>query len=262
MVPYLMQIFLFRFVQLIMFKYMYNLKDAVFEVVIDRQRTLFQVIQFAAVFAVQISMFIMLLKKVYLKKYVTWMFSLRQSLNPFMGISVILIPLGIYVMYFNNFTGEYFEYNDETLVLYILFFFIGALAEELVFRGYFYKMLIKKNRKMATYLVLFQAVIFTLAHINNPGNSYVRIGILFLAGILLGLIALRGFLYAVMFHFLWNFLQAYLLGVNVSGYRFVGAVFNYPNAPAWESNIVCGLLLGVVVTVFLAIYYRDRKKLI
>jgi len=214
------------------------------------------------VFLVQLSVFILLVKKVYFKKYKNWLLGIKQTLNPIIGILIILIPIGIYVVYFNIFTGEFNEYSSETLLLFAAFFFIGALTEELIFRGYFYKMLIMKNRKYAIYIILFQAFIFTAVHFNNPGHTYLRIAIIFIAGVLLGIIALQGFIYAVIFHFFWNFFQAYLLGINVSGYIFTGSIFTYPTAPAWENNIYTGIFLGLVTMMIFILYLRNRKQFI
>jgi len=259
MLAYLIQIFFYRFVQIILFKLMYSSAFQVYVIAIDRQRTFFQLLQFLMVFIVQLSMFTLLLKKVYFKKYLRWLIGLRQTINPFVGILVVMIPIALYAYYYNRYPGEFLEYADEALALFIVFFFLGALTEELIFRGYFYRLMIIKNRKHALYLVVFQAFLFTIMHFNNPSHTYTRIGILFIAGLFLGIIALRGFIYAVLFHFLWNFLQAYMLGINVSGYRFTGSLTSYPGAPAWENNIYSGAFLALAGLVIVALHYWSRR---
>lgn len=254
-----MQIFIYRFVQLLLFKYMYTGGFKIYSIMIDNQRTLFQLAQLIAVFLVQLSMFSLLLKKVYFKKYLAWLKNWRQKLSPALGVLIVLIPISLYVIYFNMFTGQFNEFAEQTLFLYAAFFFMGALSEELLFRGYFYRILVNRNKKYAIYLIMFQALIFTLVHFNNPGHSITRIAILFIAGLLLGIIALKGFMYAVLFHFFWNFFQAYLLGLNVSGYQFIGSLCSYPAAAAWENNIYTGMLLAVITAIILAMYYHRRK---
>ncbi|MDH4262808.1 MAG: CPBP family intramembrane metalloprotease [Spirochaetia bacterium] len=261
MIAYLIQIILYRFIQLLLFKFMISERFELNVITIDNKRTFFQLIQLAAVFIIQLSIFVLLLKKkVYLKKYFKWIFSYRQTLNPFLGILVVSIPLILYAIYVNLFSGIYNEYFDKIFLYFVLFFFAIALSEELIFRGYFYKLMIKKNKKITIYMILLQALLFTMMHFNNPGHTYTRIGVVFLAGVLLGVVALRGFIYAVIFHFLWNFIQAYLLGTNVSGYRFSGSIFTYPNAPAWENNLYAGLFLCITILLFLILFFKNKKQ--
>jgi membrane protease YdiL (CAAX protease family) len=263
MVAYLIQIFLYRFIQLILFKLMYKEAGKITVILIDNERTWFQLAQLASVFIVQLSIFVLLLKKVYFKKYFKWLIGFRQTLNPFLGIFIVSIPVIFYFYYKYYFFGGFKEGDEKMLFLFVVFFFVGALTEELIFRGYFYKLLIKKNIKYAIPLVFFQAFLFTIMHFNNPGHTYTRIAILFIAGILLGVVALRGFIYALSFHFLWNFLQAYYLGIDVSGYRFTGSImYTYQDAPAWENSIYTGLFLAATAVIVLVLFIRNRKQFV
>jgi len=262
MAAYIIQVFLFRFIQLLVFSAIYKQGFEIYVILIDTERTLLQLFLFGAMFIIQLSIFVVMFKKIYFKRYLRWLSRIRPKISAFWGIYTIAIPVIIFFIYYYVYWGTYNEYLDKTLFLFVLFFFFGALTEEFVFRGYFYKVMIKKNKKNAVYLILFQAFLFTIMHINNPGNTYARIGIVFFAGILLGIIALRGFIYVLIFHFLWNFLQAYMMGLSVSGYRFPGSLYTYSGATAWENNYYTGLFVVICSLFALFMFIRNRKQFV
>jgi membrane protease YdiL (CAAX protease family) len=79
---------------------------------------------------------------------------------------------------------------------------IGPVAEELIFRGLFYALLIRTHlRVIGTILVL--AAVWAAIHIDY---SAVVIGILFVAGVLLGVARFRtgSVLAPILMHILWN----------------------------------------------------------
>jgi len=257
-----MQVVLYRLLQSLMFFFLLNPGYKIYTIEIDGKRTLLQTLEIAGAVLTQISVLILLVKRTYFKKYIQWVLTFKPPLNPLFGLLVILIPVSLYLNYFYIYQGEYYGFNPQGFTFSVLFFFIGAFTEEFVFRGYFFKMVVSKHKKYALHLIVAQALIFTFIHFNNPGNSYIRIGVIFLAGCLLGLIALKGFAYAVVFHFLWNFLQAYMLGLNVSGFVFLNSFNVLQKAPAWENNIFSVIPLLVTIVILLVFYRRNKKSFV
>jgi membrane protease YdiL (CAAX protease family) len=199
------------------------------------------------------------MKKRYLVRYIRWFTKIKQRLNPAIALPIVAIPVLIYVYYYYSYTGQYNGFNFHTFLISANFFLIGALGEEFMFRGFFYRYMINKNRKYTFLLILLQALIFSYFHVNNPGINIIRFLNIFLAGFLLGFIAIKGFLYAVVFHFLWNFMQAYLLGLSVSGYNFTGSLNSIFDAYAWENNILTIIVLGIPVLGLTAAYFKNKK---
>ena len=262
MVGYLFQLIIYRFVQIILFKYLFDTGNKLFVIVVDDKRTMLQLIQIGVAIIVQISVFIVLMRKIYFKMYLKWIVNLRQKLNPIYGLSILIIPIGLYFYYMSTHSGQYNGIKFNGFLLNLVFFLAGALSEEFIFRGYFYKLMIKKNRKFALYLILLQAFLFTFTHVNNPGGNLVRVMDIFFAGVILGVIAIQGFIYAVAFHFLWNFFQAYGLGINVSGYAFSESMNTLFDAMPWESSILAGIILGIGALISLGFFITKKQKFI
>jgi membrane protease YdiL (CAAX protease family) len=95
-----------------------------------------------------------------------------------------------------------------------------AVGEELVFRGYILRNLVKSMNRWLALLV--SAAMFTIVHTANPSVPVVALINTFLAGLLMGLTFMhtRSLWLPVGFHFMWNFLQGPVLGYRVSGIEF------------------------------------------
>ena len=114
-----------------------------------------------------------------------------------------------------RYTGFHFAATSffSSLVLMIMV----ALAEELVFRGYILRNLLRFMRPYVA--LLLSALVFAIFHAANPGASWLPMLNVFLAGCLLGIryIFNRGLWFGICLHFCWNFLQGPVLGYAVSG---------------------------------------------
>jgi membrane protease YdiL (CAAX protease family) len=91
----------------------------------------------------------------------------------------------------------------------------AALYEELLFRGYLLSTL--KQWLGVPAAVTLTSLAFGLLHAPNPGASPIRLLVVTLAGVYLAVIALRSLWAAWLAHFAWNFVQAGVLHVPVSG---------------------------------------------
>lgn len=140
-----------------------------------------------------------------------------------------------------------------------------AFAEELVFRGYVLRSLLKSFNKWLALLI--SAALFTLAHLSNPGVPPVGLLNTFLGGLLLGItfINTRKLWLPIFFHFSWNFMQGPILGYPVSGISFNSLLVLEARGNklisggdyGFEGSVVCSVLLILSVVVW---SYFERKR--
>ncbi len=153
-----------------------------------------------------------------------------------------------------------FSFYDLLLSIYI--FFVIALTEELLMRGFILiKLLANVDRWPA---LIFSALIFSALHLFNAHIGAVAILNLFLAGLLLGLpvIYTGNIWYSVALHFSWNFFQS-LLGFNVSGKDLYSVIIQYqPSLNIWngglfgyEASIYC-LISQIIAILFFCKIFR------
>jgi hypothetical protein len=94
---------------------------------------------------------------------------------------------------------------------------VGALAEEVAFRGYAFRRLIEGIGPVAATIVL--SLLFGLGHVLNPGATWASTLVTILAGVLLSIAWLRthGLWLGWGLHFAWNASMGILFGLPVSG---------------------------------------------
>ena len=93
----------------------------------------------------------------------------------------------------------------------------AALFEELIFRGYFWR--VAEDSASPRVALVVTSVMFGVAHIQNPGADLLAIANVMLAGVALGLLRLHtnSLPAAWVAHFAWNWVMAAALHVPVSG---------------------------------------------
>ncbi len=150
-------------------------------------------------------------------------------------------------------------------VLWLLAFFLVALAEELTFRGYLQTTLARGIGYWPAALVL--SALFTLAHTGNHGESLLGLVGVFAAGMVLCLLLRAGgsIWPCVGFHMTWDWAQSYLYGVPDSAMVMQGHLLATHAAgdPAFsggsagpEGSVLA--LLVMVVAVSAAWYLRKK----
>jgi uncharacterized protein len=154
-----------------------------------------------------------------------------------------------------GFAGE--RAIGETLALSALLFVFAAAAEEILFRGYLLQTLTRAH--LAWLAVLLTSVPFAAVHLNNPhavpGFTFVNTA---LAGVWLAAAYLRtrSLWLPLGLHWAWNWAQASLLGLPVSGIERIAPapLLQAMNAgPDWLTGGAYGIEGGAACTVALLI---------
>ena len=130
-------------------------------------------------------------------------------------------------------------------------FTVAALAEEAIFRGYPFQVLVRVGGPVSAIVV--SAVLFALAHGANPSIGIFALINIFLAGILLALAYLRtlSLWFATAVHMGWNWTMATLFDLPVSGLQVFDTPLYQPavGGPAWWSGTTFGPEGGLVGTI-------------
>ncbi len=144
----------------------------------------------------------------------------------------------------------------------------AALLEELLMRGYIFTAL-REGLGLAGALAL-TSVLFGLLHAANPGATVVALGMVTLAGLLLGmvLVSTRSLYAATAAHLAWNFVLAGVLHVAVSGlgfrtpdYRIVETGPDWLTGGSWgpEGGVAAGLGMTAALAYLIARPWRRRE---
>lgn len=135
----------------------------------------------------------------------------------------------------------------------LFWFAAGAMAEELLFRGYAFQTLIQAVTFLPATLLM--AAVFGLAHLQNPHVTAFSLCNVVLAGILFSFAYMktRGLWLPFGIHFAWNFSQTTLFGLPTSGTLDPShALFNAAQSgPAWIGGGEFGPEGGVLATIAL-----------
>lgn len=134
--------------------------------------------------------------------------------------SIIIAALIAYL-----FGGMQFEINRNsgfvpiglTLAATLSIFTVGAIAEELLFRGYLLQTL--SRAKIFWVGLILTSFLFASAHNTNPGANIFTWTNTFFAGVWLAVsyYKTRNLWFPFGVHFAWNWVQGAFLGINVSG---------------------------------------------
>ena len=146
--------------------------------------------------------------------------------------------------------------NELTLALLgalskaLLLFFVAALMEELLLRGYIFQAFIEGSRVWIALILL--SLLFSVAHLNNPDSTIPSSLNIFLAGVLLSVCYLktRSLWLPTGLHLGWNWMQGSFWGMGVSGYHVKWSVFT---AEAHGADWISGGNFGAEASVFASI---------
>jgi len=132
------------------------------------------------------------------------------------GICVVSVTLGDVTL---TRTGSDALAEAGSAVLAALMFASGALAEELLFRGYAFQTLMQAVTFLPATVLC--SALFGLAHLRNPGVTAFGLANVVLAGFLFSFAYMktRSLWLPAGIHFAWNFSQTALFGFPTSGLR-------------------------------------------
>lgn len=104
-----------------------------------------------------------------------------------------------------------------TLATTLVIFFVGALSEETLFRGYLLQTFVRSE--LSWLGIAFTSLLFASAHGSNPETSKLAFANTALAGVWFAAAYLktRDLWFPIGIHLAWNWLQGPFFGINVSG---------------------------------------------
>lgn len=141
------------------------------------------------------------------------------------------------------------------LGLALVFFWVAAALEEVLFRGYPFQVLVQGIGVWPTLLVT--SALFTYVHGRNPNVTALALANIFLAGFMLGVAYLRtrSLWFATAVHMGWNWAMSALLDFPVSGLRPFDAPYYdaHETGADWWTGGAFGPEAGVAATVTLAL---------
>jgi len=173
-------------------------------------------------------------------------------------IGVVMISITLALLWAGGFM--LLSLNDLTLNLLaglskaLLLFFVAALLEELMLRGYPLQAFIEGSRVWIAVILL--SSIFAVLHLDNPDSTIPSSLNIFLAGVLLSVCYLktRSLWLPTGLHLGWNWMQASFWGMGVSGYHVQWSVFAAePQGADWISGGKFGAEASIVATVVVAL---------
>jgi membrane protease YdiL (CAAX protease family) len=140
-------------------------------------------------------------------------------IGAFLGI--FLVSAGaLLIFYFRGIEWIDIVANTRELFTSAVLLLMVAFSEEIVFRGYVLRNLMKSFNKWVALLI--SSTLFTLVHVSNPDVPWTGLLNTFIGGLLIGItyINTRSLWLPISFHFTWNFMQGPLVGFSVSGISF------------------------------------------
>ena len=143
-------------------------------------------------------------------------------------------------------TDLQFEWRD--LLGFLLFFFIAALVEELIFRGYMIPLIAESFHFFPA--ILLAALVFALVHIPNANFTWIGFLNIFFGGVLMGVLFIKfQNLYVPLgLHWIWNYYQGNILGFGVSGHEVESLLSLEMNGLDWLTGGEFGLEGSVITT--------------
>ena len=151
-------------------------------------------------------------------------------------------------------TGSVLQWAG-TLGMHAAVFAIAAFAEEAVFRGYAFQVLVRSAG--APIAIVLSSAAFTWAHGSNPGVGALALANIFFAGVVLAVAYLRTYSlwFATAVHLGWNWAMAALFDLPVSGIEEFDTPLYEPavSGPTWLTGGAFGPEGGLIGTLGLAI---------
>lgn len=179
------------------------------------------------------------------------------------GILLSAVILLLWGTKYANFQGQWKVPQIDQLYIsnLIITSFLAGICEEVLFRGYIQHLLIK--RLTVYWAVIITSVAFSLAHMANPGYTWISAINIGLIACIFSLMTIRtrSLYFAIGFHIAWNLFQGYVYGISVSGESSQGIYQVLLSGSSWltggdfglEGSLLATLILGLACVVILRI---------
>ena len=171
------------------------------------------------------------------------------------AIGFAIMVICVAVLYLNgNVSFAQSLISWDKIILYLLYFLLISIFEELIFRTF--PLFVIAYKFPVWIAVVLNGLLFALAHLANPGFTALAAINIALAGALFSIYTLQkgNIAWAVGVHFGWNFTQAIILGYKVSGNDIKGAVIAMPKGADYLSGGSFGIEGSVFCTILLIGY--------
>jgi membrane protease YdiL (CAAX protease family) len=164
---------------------------------------------------------------------------------------ILLISLGTKVkVTFNGFNAN--------IVVYIVLYFLVAISEEAMSRGFIFTNLYNQSNRYVA--IIISSLIFSLMHAFNSSFNWIGMLNIYLIGIFFCQLYLRRMDLSIPigFHFTWNLFQGTVFGFSVSGFTSQG-IFKIESISgskfAFEGFGLEGSLISTLVITFFIVYF-------
>lgn len=168
--------------------------------------------------------------------------------------------------------GERFELSPtnslRALLTSLVVIGFGAAWEEAFFRGYIFQTLVRSN--LAWLAIALTSIFFGIVHYGNPAATFISTINTTLAGVWFGLAYLktRDLWLVWGIHFMWNWMQGAVFGIEVSGLTDITPnplLREIDSGPTWLTGTTYGLEGGIACTVAIVIsmaciYFSNAKS--
>jgi len=168
------------------------------------------------------------------------------------ALGTFLVCTGALALYYMNYlTWIDVGHTQSDFIFSFGLLTMIAVSEELIFRGYVLKNLMKSFNKWIALLI--SAALFSIVHYSNTGIPVIGFVNTFLGGLVLGVayIITRSLWLPIFFHLSWNFIQGPILGFRVSGLTFESIMSIEIKGPAIITGGEYGFEGSVISTILL-----------
>jgi len=180
------------------------------------------------------------------------------------GLMIGGFSLGLSIIIAVIFGGLSFRINPNlessgvmlSLIWSLAIFAVAGAFEEVLFRGYILQTFFRNQ--LPWFALVLTSILFASVHLGNPSATAFSIFNTFTAGIwfAVGYWKTRDLWLPFGMHVTWNWLQGFVLGVEVSGLRDIitsPLLKEIDNGPAWLTGDNYGIEGGIVTTIALIV---------
>jgi membrane protease YdiL (CAAX protease family) len=196
---------------------------------------------------------------------------LNSMLNPeglLFGVVIgaIEILLIILILSLTTKTKITFHGFNISILLYAIIFFLIAVSEEAMSRGFIFANLYNQSNKY--FSIIISSLIFSLMHAFNSSFNWIGMLNIFLVGIFFCQLYLKRMNLSIPigFHFSWNLLQGPVFGFSVSGFTTQGILkienFSGSKFPFEGFGLEGSLISTLVISFFIVyLYVTNTRKI-